>query len=316
MERRQLVEKLRSIPSYEKDGRDGEEAEARDPASKRGGVEERTLYKNPFERYKLSLEEVSPPGAPIPPKAEGKPRSGFRRKSDVRVHVYDRSIDFKVRSNSTMRDVMCVALYILIQGFIESPLHAAPSKEAKQGDDKREGELRRTLSLLVQKKIDLEDFEMVVRGDEEETTLDMNCNLQSFRDKVFEIRRRGEQKKARPVDQGPPLPERNIRQEDFMIPGDFQREYEVYQYVLYCARLSRVLRIDRSKIEVLSRRPWGREADPLVKIGLEEVCGVSVSGAKADVKYRRGSGVKILHVTFKKREEASEFSRYCSILAL
>lgn len=343
MERKALVARLRHLSRTEAAGRDGVEGTVE---RKRRGVEveESSMHKNPFEEHRTEEE------------AAGETRKGGKRRLHVKALFYGKTAEFQVRSNSTIKDVLHIALHVIFKDFIASI--RTPSTDTDLPPS-----IKGSLMSIIKGKTKRDVFDIFV-PEEEETVLDTNCNVQSFQEKVFEIRKRDERKKITVIDmeggrrevtdlpedmtigelrskakidvsykirsvglrEGKELAddlsirslgrlfiEKNIRREDFMVPSNLEKEYAVFQHVLFLARIERVLRIDSYRIELVEKRE--KLPSVLLKVDLKDIEEVSVSNSKVTLKYKKGRSSRTAAVNFKIKEEAEEFGRYSSLLS-
>lgn len=315
MDRKKLVEMLRSISEADTE-RNGASIQDRTPSI--------VTASNPYRRYAVLMQEA--------------------KALEVFVLLGETEITFRIKSTATVNDLLCVALFILIEKNPAS-LHAiagvAPIQH-KRGVPP------------IDKRVD-----MYERG--ESTALDRNCSIRHL-NRSFEIKEAGEYtsirlhdmdksrtetlmlprgmtvgqlRKERDISMSYTIregsnPEKDLpdnlpierdlfiehrHREDLTLSKNFERTYSVTHKVIGLIPMKTLLKVSPVSISFLKRSFISRK-QTYITIALSRVVDVQNRGKKTKIVYTEESFQRKLQFIFHQKEDAHEFSKYCTSLFL
>ncbi|KAI5192840.1 hypothetical protein NECID01_2098 [Nematocida sp. AWRm77] len=317
MLREELVRLLRSIPEYDA-GREQKRHLKYTPRRIH------TKETNPYSKYKNGAADT--------------------KHREVSVGVGALRLLLRVKPSSTINDVLCTALSLVI------------SKEELSSHDKgTEQFLQDVRSGL------LSDKQIEVLETEDRAVLDKQCSIK-FLSRSFSLQRQdartvmlynadsthtevlrleegmtvGDLRKAKDLtmsyniregsDPDKSMPDDLLiykdliiehvpRKDELTMSQDFRRAYSVTQKLFMVLSAEGVLHASASSISLVRASIFPKK-ETITKISLNQIVDVHITGKKIKVVYTEGSTQKTLRFAFHRKEDAIEFTKYSKLLFL
>lgn len=314
MSRDELVALLRSIPEYE------------------------------TERVASSLPKKPKSAKEVNPYARYRGCQGDGKLVEITAAVGLLALPFRVKSVSTVNDILCTALCLIID-----------QKELASAD-------KETMQLLLDIRAgSVRDRDLAVFESGDSAVLDKQCSLR-YLSRSFALKKQaartvkvfhadssqtevlrliegmtiGDLRKAKDLTMSYHIregsdPDKDMtddlliakdliiehasHKDELTVSKDFQRSYAVTQRLLRVIAVEGVLQIDAASL-VLNKPGVLPKKEIVTKISLNQIVDVIILGAKTKIVYTQGSNQKTLRFVFQHKEDVTEFTKYCTLLCL